>query len=299
MYMRLVIEHLRMVLEAPLDADGLSVLESFVRGLWPRSEGANWTAVELPCYRGRLMNTKVVIEGPLGPDDLARLGQALRKIEQQTGGHYRMEIAPEGKPCPTLEEAEKLLLRVFPAAPGKSFVTAGFSKEAGREPLTLWAWVASDENETGVARLRQAWIPLGTINLAGFNRDTLCHPNLVEALRRQAAQDGQTTRLVRFEAVEVFRWSSRPRPRRKVMATRVDELWAYVFVNSKGAEALAVYESRKRGLMPMATSEREHLLMMEDVIRRQAREQGYRLLRVRFRRDEAVPVEEVDNGHAR
>ena len=29
----------------------------------------------------------------------------------------------------------------------------------------LWAWVVDAETETGVARLKTAWIPLGTINL--------------------------------------------------------------------------------------------------------------------------------------
>jgi hypothetical protein len=62
----------------------------------------------------------------------------------------------------------------------------------------LWAWIAEAEGETGVARLQTAWIPLGTINLAGFSKETLADPGLVEACQEQADKDGQTVRLVKF-----------------------------------------------------------------------------------------------------
>jgi hypothetical protein len=76
----------------------------------------------------------------------------------------------------------------------------------------LWAWVAQEKGETGVARLQTAWIPLGTINLAGFNEETMSDPRLVEALQQQADKDGQTVRLVKFvRAEEVL--TVRPRPR--------------------------------------------------------------------------------------
>jgi hypothetical protein len=66
----------------------------------------------------------------------------------------------------------------------------------------LWAWVAEEKGEHGVARLPTAWIPLGTINLVGFSREVLADPRLVEALQRQADQDGQMVRLVKFVQAE-------------------------------------------------------------------------------------------------
>ena len=66
----------------------------------------------------------------------------------------------------------------------------------------LWAWVGEADGETGVARLQTAWIPLGTINLAGFSKEVLTDPRLVEALQQQADKDGQTVRLVKFVRAE-------------------------------------------------------------------------------------------------
>jgi hypothetical protein len=66
----------------------------------------------------------------------------------------------------------------------------------------LWAWVAEQEGETGVARLQTAWIPLGTVNLVGFSREVLTDTRLVEALQQQADKDGQTVRLVKFVRAE-------------------------------------------------------------------------------------------------
>ena len=117
------------------------------------------------------MSLKVIVEGPLEPDDLAELGQAIRKIEQRTGGHYQVFIVPEGAQGPPVE-------------------------------ASLWAWVGTDGQEVGLARLARAWIPLGTINLAGFHEATLRHPRLIDLLREQAGRDGETVRLLRFEAVE-------------------------------------------------------------------------------------------------
>jgi hypothetical protein len=62
----------------------------------------------------------------------------------------------------------------------------------------LWAWVAEEKGEHGVARLQTAWVPLGTINLAGFSLATMADPRLVGALQKQADKDGQTVRLVKF-----------------------------------------------------------------------------------------------------
>jgi hypothetical protein len=70
---------------------------------------------------------------------------------------------------------------------------------------TLYAWVGQDGDDRGVARLKTAWIPLGTINLVAFDRDNLTHSDLVAALQRQANEDGQTVRLLRFvQAGEVM-----------------------------------------------------------------------------------------------
>jgi hypothetical protein len=66
----------------------------------------------------------------------------------------------------------------------------------------LWAWVAEAQGEHGVARLRKAWLLLGTINLVGFSREVMTDPRLVEALQQQADQDGQTVRLVKFARAE-------------------------------------------------------------------------------------------------
>ncbi|MCI0455714.1 MAG: hypothetical protein L0Z62_01875 [Gemmataceae bacterium] len=66
----------------------------------------------------------------------------------------------------------------------------------------LWAWVGQGQGEIGVARLQQAWIPLGTINLVGFSREVMADPRLIEALQEQADKDGQTVRLVRFVKAE-------------------------------------------------------------------------------------------------
>src|SRR5207302_186845 len=56
---------------------------------------------------------------------------------------------------------------------------------------TLYAWVGQDAGEKGVARLKTAWLPLGTMNLVAFDRDAMTHPNLVDALQRQANEAGQ------------------------------------------------------------------------------------------------------------
>ena len=66
----------------------------------------------------------------------------------------------------------------------------------------LWAWVGEANDETGVARLATAWIPLGTINLVGFAKEVMTDPRLVEALQQQADRDGQTVRLVKFVRAE-------------------------------------------------------------------------------------------------
>jgi hypothetical protein len=72
------------------------------------------------------------------------------------------------------------------------------SNQNGQDGSVLWTWVAQEKGEHGVARLQKAWIPLGTINLAGFNKEVLTDPQLVEALQEQADKDGQTVRLVKF-----------------------------------------------------------------------------------------------------
>ena len=81
----------------------------------------------------------------------------------------------------------------------------GKDGQNGRPPevaSVLWAWVAEQQGETGVARLQTAWIPLGTINLVGFSKEVLTDPKLVEALQEQTDRDGQTVRLVRFHRSE-------------------------------------------------------------------------------------------------
>ena len=85
----------------------------------------------------------------------------------------------------------------------------GGQPEAGS---VLWAWVAQEQGETGVARLQTAWIPLGTINLVGFSEEVMTDPRLVEALQQQADKDGQTVRLVKFVRAEEVQ-AVRPRPR--------------------------------------------------------------------------------------
>jgi hypothetical protein len=74
----------------------------------------------------------------------------------------------------------------------------GQNGQAPGEESVLWAWVGEGDGETGVARLRRAWLPLGTINLVGFSKELLTDPRLVEALQEQADTDGQTVRLVKF-----------------------------------------------------------------------------------------------------
>jgi hypothetical protein len=89
------------------------------------------------------------------------------------------------------------------------------SRDNGRPPedgSVLWAWVAQEKGETGVARLQTAWIPLGTINLVGFSEEVMTDPRLVEALQQQADKDGQTVRLVKFVRAEEVQ-AVRPRPR--------------------------------------------------------------------------------------
>src|SRR5262245_27717103 len=76
----------------------------------------------------------------------------------------------------------------------------------------LWAWVAQGGGASGVARLLTAWIPLGTINLAGFSEEVLADPRLVEVLQEQADKDGQTVRLVKFVQAEAA-LTIRPRQR--------------------------------------------------------------------------------------
>ena len=66
----------------------------------------------------------------------------------------------------------------------------------------LWAWVAEANGETGVARLKTAWIPLGTINLVAFTKEVMTDRRLIEALQQQADKDGQTVRLIRFVQAE-------------------------------------------------------------------------------------------------
>jgi hypothetical protein len=87
----------------------------------------------------------------------------------------------------------------------KRLARDAFLGEVPRSDQTLYAWVGQDGAEKGVARLKTAWLPLGTINLVAFDRDTMTHPNLVDALQRQANEDGQTVRLLRFvQAGEVM-----------------------------------------------------------------------------------------------
>ncbi len=74
----------------------------------------------------------------------------------------------------------------------------GQNGQAAGNGTVLWAWVAETNGETGVARLQQAWIPLGTINLVGFSREVMTDPRLIEALQEQANKDGQTVRLMKF-----------------------------------------------------------------------------------------------------
>jgi hypothetical protein len=83
----------------------------------------------------------------------------------------------------------------------KEQVTRGaktMSGQNGQDGSVLWAWVAQERGEHGMARLQTAWIPLGTINLAGFSKEVLTDPQLVEAPQKQADKDGQTVRLVKF-----------------------------------------------------------------------------------------------------
>jgi hypothetical protein len=54
----------------------------------------------------------------------------------------------------------------------------------------------------GVRQLPGGEDALGTINLVGFSREVMTDPRLVEALRQQADQDGQTVRLVKFARAE-------------------------------------------------------------------------------------------------
>jgi hypothetical protein len=60
------------------------------------------------------------------------------------------------------------------------------SDQNGENGSMLYAWVRQEDNETGVARLRQAWIPLGTINLVAFDEAVMSDPRLVEALQESA-----------------------------------------------------------------------------------------------------------------
>jgi hypothetical protein len=78
----------------------------------------------------------------------------------------------------------------------------GHNGRPGQAGASLWAWVAADEAEGGVARLQQAGLPLGTVKLVAFSRDVMTDPRLVEALQAQADRDGQTVRLVRFDRAE-------------------------------------------------------------------------------------------------
>jgi hypothetical protein len=78
----------------------------------------------------------------------------------------------------------------------------GQTGQPAADGSVLWAWVAQDKGETGVARLQRAWIPLGTINLVAFSKEVMSDPRLVEALQQQANKDGQTVRLVKFIRAE-------------------------------------------------------------------------------------------------
>ena len=78
----------------------------------------------------------------------------------------------------------------------------GQNGELPEEGAVLWAWVAQEKGQSGVARLQQAWLPLGTINLAGFNQEVLADQRLLQALQEQADKDGQTVRLVKFVKAE-------------------------------------------------------------------------------------------------
>jgi hypothetical protein len=147
------------------------------------------------------------------------LGTALRKIEQRTAGHYRVAVLPEDGQGLDMMEAEKLLAEAFAAPAGSPFITKAYRRTASgalevlRRP-SLWTWVGTDGKEVGIARLAQAWIPLGAVNLVGFHEATLRDLRLVGALRRQADLDGQAVRLVRFEAAEELALiEPDPRPR--------------------------------------------------------------------------------------
>jgi hypothetical protein len=62
--------------------------------------------------------------------------------------------------------------------------------------------VAREQGEHGVVWLQQAWTPLDSINLVGFDYGVLSDPRLVEALQQQADKDCQTVRLVKFVRAE-------------------------------------------------------------------------------------------------
>jgi hypothetical protein len=78
----------------------------------------------------------------------------------------------------------------------------GHNGQPPADGSVLWAWVAEEGGEHGVARLQTAWLPLGTVNLAGFSKELLTDPRLVEALQEQADRDGQTVRLMKFVRAE-------------------------------------------------------------------------------------------------
>jgi hypothetical protein len=112
--------------------------------------------------------------------------QAFESWWQQEGRTFALAVSPT-------EDAMKRLAR-------EAYLAAN---PPGGE--TLYAWVGQHGDDRGVARLQTAWLPLGTINLVAFDRDTMTHPDLVDALQRQANEDGQTVRLLRFvQAGEVL-----------------------------------------------------------------------------------------------
>jgi hypothetical protein len=78
------------------------------------------------------------------------------------------------------------------------------------KPGALYAWVGEDAEGHGLARLKTAYLPLGTINLAAFDKGVMTAAPLVAALQEQADEDGQVVRLLRF-APEAEMMAVRPR----------------------------------------------------------------------------------------
>jgi hypothetical protein len=66
------------------------------------------------------------------------------------------------------------------------------------KPVALYAWVGEDAEGHGLARLKTAYLPLGAINLAAFDKGVMTAAPLVAALQEQADEDRQVVRLLRF-----------------------------------------------------------------------------------------------------